>query len=113
MWSPEKAEFGTVMKQELQISNGTQPSWSLLTNHAHVLIAINRNRDARQTDIAAAIGITTGAVQRIINELEAAGYLSSERLGRRNRYTINGKHRLQHPLGTAGTVQDLINSIER
>lgn len=103
------------MKQQLQdLPDPTTPtpSWSLLINHAHVLVAIHRNQDARQTDIAKAVGITAGAVQRIVNELEAAGYLTSERLGRRNRYTINGAQRLQHPLGTGRTVRDLLVSVD-
>ena len=51
------------------------PSWTFLTNHAHVLIAISRDGELRQRDIAHAVGITTGAVQRIIHDLEDAGYL--------------------------------------
>ena len=45
------------------------PSWNFLTNHAHVLMAIARDPDLRQRDIAYAVGITVGAVQRIIHEL--------------------------------------------
>ena len=89
------------------------PSWTFLTNHGHVLIAISRNADARQRDIAYAVGITVGAVQRIINELEEGGYLESERIGRRNRYHVLDDQPLRHPLENQHTVHDLIASLEQ
>ena len=89
------------------------PGWTFLTNHAHVLIAISRNGELRQRDIAHAVGITTGAVQRIINELESGGYLSTERVGRRNRYTIDGSKPLRHPLEDQHSINDLISSLDQ
>ncbi len=89
------------------------PSWTFLTNHAHVLIAISRNQELRQRDIAHAVGITTGAVQRIINELEAGGYISTERVGRRNRYSIDASKPLRHPLEDQHSINDLISSLDQ
>jgi DNA-binding MarR family transcriptional regulator len=89
------------------------PPWTFLTNHAHVLIAISRNPELRQRDIAYAVGITVGAVQRIIHELEEGGYVRSERVGRRNRYTIIADKPLRHPLEGQHTVEDLITSLEQ
>jgi len=90
-----------------------RPSWTFLTNHAHVLIAIARNPEIRQRDIAYAVGITVGAVQRIISDLEEAGYLTSERIGRRNRYSINDDRKLRHPLENQHTVKELISSLDQ
>ncbi len=87
------------------------PSWTFLTNHAHVLIAISRNADARQRDIAYAVGITVGAVQRIIQDLEDGGYLETERIGRRNRYRVIADKPLRHPLEDEHSVEDLIASV--
>lgn len=89
------------------------PSWTFLTNHAHVLIAISRNSELRQRDIAHVVGITTGAVQRIINELEAGGYLSTQRVGRRNSYTIDASKHLRHPLEDQHSINDLISSLDQ
>lgn len=89
------------------------PSWTFLTNHAHVLIAISRNPDARQRDVAYAVGVTVGAVQRIINELEQEGYLRSERVGRRNHYHVNDDRLLRHPLEDQHSVRDLIASLDQ
>lgn len=89
------------------------PSWTFLTNHAHVLIAISRNPDARQKDIAFAVGVTVGAVQRIINELEDEGYLKSEKVGRRNHYSVIDDRALRHPLEDQHTIKDLISSLDQ
>ncbi|MFT4987885.1 MAG: putative transcriptional regulator [Acidimicrobiales bacterium] len=89
------------------------PSWTFLTNHAHVLIALSRNSDLRQKDIAYNVGITVGAVHRILAELEAAGYLTSERVGRRKHYEVNTKMPMRHPLEDQHTVHDLISSLEQ
>lgn len=87
------------------------PAWTFLTNHAHVLIAIARDPELRQRDIAHVVGITPGAVVRILHDLEENGYVRSERIGRRNRYEINAGVTLRHPLEANHSVGDLINSL--
>lgn len=97
----------------LQAPETAVPSWTFLTNHAHVLIAIARNPEARQRDIAYVVGVTVGAVQRIINELEHEGYLRIERVGRRNHYYVNDDRSLRHPLEDKHTVRDLLASLDQ
>jgi DNA-binding MarR family transcriptional regulator len=63
--------------------------WAFLTNHAQVLLCIARDPGTRMREIGDHLGITERAVHRIVKELTGSGYLSSERDGRRNRYTIN------------------------
>lgn len=75
-------------------SNG----WTFLTNHAHTLLCISEDPDIRFRDIAQRVGITERAVQRIVGELEQAGYVSHERVGRRNHYEVNPKLPLRHEL---------------
>ena len=93
-------------------STGDGPgSWTFLTNHAHVLLALHRDPDLRQRDIATLVGITEGAVQRILNELESGGYLVIERVGRRNHYDVNTDADLRHPLDAGHTVGDLLEGL--
>ena len=87
------------------------PAWTFLTNHAHVLIAIARDPELRQRDIAHVVGITPGAVVRILHDLEENGYVTSERICRRNRYQINAGVTLRHPLEANHSVGDLITSL--
>ena len=74
------------------------PSWTFLTNHSHVLLCIAENPDIRLRDVAAKVGITERAVQRIVAELEEAGYLTHEKVGRRNHYQVHADLKLRHPL---------------
>ncbi len=48
-------------------------------------------------DLAFAAGITERATRKIIADLLAAGYITKEREGRRNRYHINPDLPLRHP----------------
>jgi len=73
-------------------------SWTFLTNHSHVLLCIEENPDVLMREVAAQVGITERAAQRIVSELEASGYLSHERVGRRNRYEVHSYLPLRHPL---------------
>ena len=72
-------------------------SWTLLTGHGHVLVEIARDPGARMRDIAAAAGITERTAQAIVADLEAAGYITRTRTGRRVRYTVNRDSLFRHP----------------
>ncbi len=51
-------------------------------------------------------------MQRIIAELEEAGYLSRTRHGRTNRYTIQTDLPLRHPIERACQISELIRLIQ-
>jgi len=82
-----------------------------LTNHAHVLLCINRDPQARIRDVAVQVGITDRAVQRIVAELEEAGYLTHEREGRRNMYRVNPNLPLRHPLERRSKISALLTLV--
>lgn len=87
-------------------------SWTFLTNHGHVLLAVHRNPDLRQRDISRMVGITEGAVQRILTDLEHSGYIHREKVGRRNRYQIVAGTPLRHPLEQNHTISELLELLE-
>lgn len=90
-------------------------AWTFLSNHAHVLLCIARDPDARVRDIAAVVGITERAAQRILAELIAEGYASSTKIGRRNRYEVNPAGHLRHPYFrnlSVGPLLDMLNNDE-
>lgn len=82
--------------------------WTFLTNHAHVLLALSRDPDARLRDVAEWVGITERAAQTIVSDLEAAGYLRRERVGRRNHYTINPLAPFRHPVERHRHIGELL-----
>lgn len=96
---------------------GTAPArgdqWTFLTNHARVLLWLARDPEVRLRDVAAGIGITERSVQIIVADLEAAGYLTRTRVGRRNRYTIDPSVALRHPLEADHPVGDLLGAFLR
>ncbi|MFJ3308363.1 helix-turn-helix transcriptional regulator [Streptomyces sp. NPDC086549] len=83
--------------------------WTFLTNHARVLAAIASNQRSRVRDIAAHCRLTERAVQKIISDLEADGYLTHEREGRSNAYQIQPGTILRHPAEADLTVADLLS----
>ncbi len=88
-----------------------RPSWTFLTNHTHVLVALSRDPELRQRDIGYAVGITSGAVQRIIDDLEQGGYLRREKVGRRNRYEVIADEPLRHPLEQDHTIGEILEKL--
>jgi MarR family len=74
----------------------TGGSWTLLTGHGHVLVEIARNPEARIRDISPVVGLTERTVQAIVADLEAAGYLTRTRHGRRTRYSVNRDSLFRH-----------------
>ena len=92
-----------------QSSTGQQASqWTFLTNHAHVLLCIARNPGIRLRDVANAVGITERAAQRIVADLEAAGYLSHTKIGRRNQYKIHVHRPFRHPIEHGHEIGELL-----
>src|SRR6188472_2904179 len=83
-------------------------NWTFLTSHARVLLCIAQDPDIRLREIGEQVGITERAAHRIVGELADAGYVSRERHGRRNRYTINSKLTLPDPVARRKSVGDLL-----
>jgi DNA-binding MarR family transcriptional regulator len=77
-------------------SDNDMKSWTFLTNHAQVLLRLAETPDIRLRDVAERVGITERATQRILAELIEAGYVKTERIGRRNRYTVDRQHAMRH-----------------
>lgn len=86
----------------------SRPGWTFLTNHAHVLVCLARDPDLRQRDLSDLIGITERATQVILGDLEASGYVTRERIGRRNHYRLQLDRPLRHPLEATHTVGEVI-----
>lgn len=87
----------------------TTAGWTFLTNHAQVLLCIARQGRVPARDIAATVGVTERAVQRILDDLEAAGYISRTRDGRTNRYEVHPHLPMRHPAQRGLAVQDLLD----
>jgi len=86
-------------------------AWTFLSNHAHALICLAGDEDCRVRDLAERIGITERATQRILADLEAAGYLVRERRGRRSHHRLVLDRPMRHPVEHDHTVRDLVEAL--
>jgi hypothetical protein len=82
--------------------------WTFFSNYGHVLVCLARNREVRLRDVALEVGITERAVQKIVRDLQNAGYLTVSKQGRCNRYQINKRKTLRHGLESQCTVGKLL-----
>lgn len=89
--------------------------WDFVTSHAQVLLCLARDPEVRLRDVAEAVGITERAVQRILADLVEAGYVERERVGRRNRYTINRSGAMRHGSQVGqeiGQLLDVLSAVD-
>lgn len=107
--SAAASKKSAVAESQSAASLPNSPRWTFLTNHSHVLILLSQNSAMVLREVALRVGITERAVQRIIAELEEAGILERERIGRQNTYRINAKQHLRHPIESHRTIADLLS----
>lgn len=89
----------------------TLRSWTFITNHAQVLLAVAGNPDASVAEIAEAAEITERSAYRLLADLQQAGYVRRSRNGRQNRYEINRTLPLRDPTVGHGLVRDLLKLV--
>ena len=87
------------------------PDWTFLTNHGHVLLYIAAKPDVRISELSDAVGIGERAAQRIVADLVAADYVRRERVGRRNRYSLNADRHLRHPIEHEHQVGRMVGAL--
>ena len=92
-------------------SLGEPPSWTFLSNHAHVLICIAKDPDIRLSEVAELVGIRERTVHRIVHELSEAGYLSVIKEGRNNTYEIDLTKPLRHPLEVDHDIRTVVSPL--
>ena len=92
-------------------TDASTAGWTFLTNHAHVLLCLAAAPDSRVRDVALRVGITERAVLRILHELEEAGYVVRERIGRRTHYRLDLDRQMRHPVERTRRVGELIAAL--
>jgi DNA-binding MarR family transcriptional regulator len=85
-------------------------SWTFLTTHARVLLAIDGEPGLTVWEIASRAGVTEREVYSVLNELEAGGYVSRRRNGRRSELTLHLDEPMRPPVG-ARRVRDLVEAL--
>jgi MarR family len=86
----------------------TAHRWKFLTNHAQVLACIAHDPGVLLREISERVGITERGAHRIVTELADGGYITRERDGRRNLYTVQSGLPLPDRLGRVQRISDLL-----
>jgi predicted ArsR family transcriptional regulator len=87
------------------------PGWKFLTNHALVLCMIAQQTRITARELCTAIGITEKATRNIINDLEADGYVSKKKEGRRIKYRVNPDMPLRSETQQDKAIGDLLETL--
>jgi hypothetical protein len=85
--------------------------WTFLSNHGRVLAFISKHPDNTSLNIAYEASLSVGGVQRIITDLEEAGYLERIKVGRRNSYIVHPELPMRHRLESHHSVGDLLAAL--
>jgi len=88
-----------------------EADWSFLSSHAHVLVCLAEDPQAKLRDIADRVGVTERTVMRLITQLDQAGFLNRSRRGRGNHYEIIAREPLRHPIESRCTLEMLLRTV--
>jgi MarR family len=86
-------------------------SWSFITNHAQILLAVARDPGATVAQLADTAEITERSAYRILADLQRAGYVQRGKLGRHNVYEISLRLPLRDPTVENERVRDLLRLV--
>lgn len=87
--------------------------WTFFSNYGHVLVCLSRNNKARLRDVAFEVGITERAVQKIVRDMQDAGFITVSKQGRCNRYRLNKRKSLRHGLESHCNIGKLLALVTR
>ena len=83
-------------------------TWAFLSSHGVVLIEVARDPQATVRELAERSRITERQAHRVLNDLCTEGYISRQRVGRRNHYRVNEEQPMRRPEFAAHTIGELL-----
>ena len=89
----------------------TSPRWTFITNHGLVLSYISHKASSTAREIAMYVGVTERTTHKIISDLEAEGYITRRKIGRRNVYGVDPELPLRHHTKQDIMVSDLLEAL--
>ena len=87
--------------------------WGFLTKHALVISIIDREKRITTRELGTIVGIHERAVQRIVAELCADGYIMKTRQGKNNLYSINAELPLRTSVCSEIPIGNLLRALNR
>lgn len=87
------------------------PGWTFLTNHALVLSVLAKHPRITGRELSTTVGITERATRKIIADLEAEGYITKKKEGRRIKYRINPDLPMRHETYQDTAIGDFLKAL--
>jgi hypothetical protein len=88
-----------------------RPRWTFLTSHGFVLLEVTRAPGATVRQIAERSGLTERQTHRVLADLVSDGYVTRERVGRRNQYRVDDSLPMRHQILAEHPVGDLLAAL--
>ena len=85
--------------------------WTFITNHCRLLAYLTKYPKASAQEIAFATGLSLRGVCKIIEELKVGGYVSWQKEGRRNHYTVHADQPMRYGLEKGCKVGDVLTAV--
>jgi DNA-binding transcriptional ArsR family regulator len=108
-----KQRVSTAVRKPRLVDPSLSRSWTFITNHAQVLLAVAQRSDLRVREIATATGITERYAYSVLRDLEDAGYVERRREGRCNLYRIHPELALGDPMVEDHSLWELLRLIDK
>jgi len=91
--------------------NTLRRPWAFVTSHGIVLIEVARNPNATVRELATRAALTERQAHRVLADLVEEGYVTRQRIGRRNSYRIQPSQRMRHPALQEHHVGELLDAL--
>jgi hypothetical protein len=85
--------------------------WTFLSNHGRVFAYVAKHPSSTTEAISREVNLTQRGVQKIITDLEVAGYIVRSREGRSNRYEVHPELPMRHRLENNHVVGSLLSAL--
>lgn len=92
--------------------NQNEAGWTFFSNHGHIYFLLATHENITLREVALKVGVTERSVLGIVQDLEEAGYIKREKVGRSNQYKIVPRKTLRHPLESDVELKDLVELIK-
>jgi DNA-binding MarR family transcriptional regulator len=86
-------------------------TWAFVTSHGLVLIDAMPRPRATVRELAERAQLTERQAHRVLGDLVDGGYITRERVGRRNRYQINEGEPMRHPTNATHRIGELLAAL--
>lgn len=84
-------------------------TWTFLSNHGRVFIYLASNPSSTTETISREVGLSLRGVQKIITDLEESGYVTHQKVGRCNRYTVHPAMPMRHRLEEDHAIGEILS----